>query len=348
MSFHLENEVLKEWVIESFFLIFFCFVIFFSMNSFASDVIFYESFESQATINIKGKCRFEGDINDDNLDLIEDCLQTPTGWDFVYTGDRNLSNPPAEIISSPESKILRVYDESYGDANSWGHDFQLGKHFDQYPELWISLYIRFNSNLDRTNLNAAKIFRMGHYNPKVVDGTTKTSVVNTNLVTSEGPTVSALLFYDIKKVRDDWYRHKLSFRGDPSYKIASKFNGPQFEFMNKNGEFADKSWSATYGDGKWHQFEIGMNMNSAADIKDGQVHFYLDGVLQKSFTDIPWLQTGHNVGVSGFNMITVGGNADFLWDDQNESEQYFYDIDNITICTSRCPKPNPPSNLTLR
>lgn len=295
------------------------------------DTIFTENFNAMAEQDLDGRCRFEGDSG---------CNSVPGGWDFMFTSDANPSTPPGRILGGAgrTGNGLRVYDESYGDRNSWGHDFQLAKHFapSQYRELWVSLWIRFNPALNRNDLNSAKIFRMGHYNPRVIDGTTNTNVFNTNANTSEGPTTSGLMFYDIKAVSDAHFRHKISLRGDPSYKMGNQWNGPQFEILDRGGELVDKSWEATYGDGEWHLYEVGMIMNSSPGVQDGRVLVYLDGVYQGGEDNVPWLQAGHDIDVTGFNMFTLGGNADFVWDGQSNAEQYFYDIDDVMVCTTRC------------
>ena len=308
--------------------------------------IFTEDFDSLPNQPIIGQCVYEGHPGKPE----GACDTVPTNWDFIYTSSKNKTNPPAEIMNGIDKvggKALRVYDESYGDNNSWGHDVQLAKHFspNQYPELWVSLWIKFNPDLNTNGLSAAKIFRMGHYNPKVIDGTTATSIVNTNNKTNEGPTTSGLVFYDIKRVNNTHYRHKIAMRGGPSYKIAFTYNFEEFEIRDKNGEVSDKSWSATFGDGQWHRYEVGMIMNSSPGVKDGKVLVYLDGIYQGGKNNVPWLQSGHDPDVTGFNMFTIAGNADFLWDGQSNAEQHFYDIDNVEACTARCSAPKPPSSV---
>ena len=309
--------------------------------------LFTENFDDLPDQHIDGRCKYEGDVGEP----VGSCDNVPANWDFMYTSDSNPTNPPAQIMSGigKEGKALRVYDESYGTNSRWGHDIQLAKHFapNQYPELWVSLYVRFNPDLDTSDLGSAKIFRMGHYNPRVIDGTTGTSVVNTNRVTTEGPTTSGLMFYDIERITDSIYRHKISIRGDPDYKISRDFNGPELSFYDEDGLMASPTWENTYGDGQWHKFEVGMIMNSAPGAEDGELHVYFDNVYQGGFTDIPYRQSGSNPGVTGFNMFTIAGNADSVWDGQSYAEQHFYDIDNVAVCVTRCSAPNPPTFLIV-
>ena len=122
-----------------------------------AETIFTETFDNMPDQDINGDCLWEG--------FPGNCGIVPPNWDFTYSRDQNPANPAAEIIGGvgKEEKGFRVYDESYGTARQWGHDVQVAKHFapNQYQELWISLWIRFNPDLNTEGLGSAKIFRMG-------------------------------------------------------------------------------------------------------------------------------------------------------------------------------------------
>ncbi|MFT7645226.1 MAG: hypothetical protein ACI9BF_000902 [Candidatus Paceibacteria bacterium] len=301
-------------------------------------LVFSDNFNATTPQDIIGRCRFGGDTGGDTLG--GDCSALPPNWNFTYTSDSNNANPPCEItVDAARGGFglgFKVWDESNGDKNSWGSDCQLAKHLgpDQYEEVWTSHFIRFNPDQDPPG--AAKMFRIGHYNEKIADGTTESTIFNTNKVTSEGPTISGLVFYDLKQVSSSHYRHKFALRCDPVYKCGTYDEVFESEFKDSGGEYTDKSWTNTFGDGKWHQVEFHMVMNSGAGAKDGVIEMYWDGFRQGGRSDVPWLGSGHNPNAVGWNMITLAGNQNNYWDGQSNTEQHVYDIDDVQVCTSRC------------
>ena len=107
-------------------------------------------------------------------------------------------------------------------------------------------------------------------------------------------------------------------------------------FQNFSGTDS-RSWKDTLGDNKWHHIEIRVKMNSAADAYDGILEVYFDGTLQTRRDDIPWRMAGVEEVVTGFNMLTIGGNSNNVWAGQSNEEQWMYDVDDLRICTNRCP-----------
>lgn len=327
-----------------------------------SETIFKDDFNSLPDQDIEGRCVYEAHPNGD-------CSKVPANWDFTYTSDNNDTNPPGEILSGKGingGKVFRVYDESYGEGGRWGHDIQLMKSFGdtQYKELWLKAVIKFNPNLNRSGFGAAKIFRIGHYNPRVADGTAQTNIVNANNDSDAnngyGATTAGLVLYDIKESGGVWH-HRIAERGsaDATYKVSQTYNrntfnkkaestgGTDFWIIDQNGNKLT-TWENTFGDGQWHTYEFRMVMNSSVNAKDGIVELYLDGVKQAAITNVPWRQSGVHSSVQGFNAFTIAGNADFVWAGQTNAEQQFYDFDHIEVCTSRCPtgpRPNPPSSV---
>ena len=319
-----------------------------------SETIFKDNFDSLPDQDIKGQCNYEGHPGKP----AGICDTVPKNWAFIYTSDKNNTNPPGEILSGAGSgggKVFRVYDESNGDNGSWGHDIQLMKHFGdaQHQELWVKVVIKFNPNLNLNGLGQAKIFRIGHYNPRVADGTAKTSIVNTNNNSEAnnglGATTAGLIFYDIREDNGSFY-HRIAERGsaDAEYKISRTYNrnmfnerlattgGVDFHMIDAQGNRLTK-WNETFGDGQWHTYEFRMVMNSSLNAKDGIVEVYLDGVKQAAITNVPWRQSGVHSSVQGFNAFSLAGNANFIWDGQSNAEQHFYDFDSVEVCTSRCP-----------
>jgi hypothetical protein len=307
------------------------------------DVIFSDNFDATPDWHNVGsqRCNYIGwdkDAGDNS------CANVPHNFDLMYMTDKNPAHPMCQINSSGarggNGKGLRVYDESNGDKKSWGSDCQIAKYFQQqYPELWASYYIHYNPDMIwESGTKMSKIFRIGHYNPLVVDGTVKTSAFNTNNSNKknggQGATTAGLFFLDVKQVDSSaLMRLQEAVRCGGKYKCGSY---DQAWFQNFSGTPGD-SWSGTLGDNKWHHIEVGVKMNSTIGANDGVLKVYFDGVLQTSRNDIPWRMDGTKSSVTGFNMFTIAGNSNNVWAGQSNEEQWMYDIDDLRICTSRCP-----------
>jgi hypothetical protein len=322
-----------------------------SMASYG-DVIFSDNFDATPDWQNHGsqRCNWIGwdkDAGDTS------CANLPLNYDLMYMSDENPTNPMCQINSKGKrgvsGKGLKVYDESNGDDNSWGSDCQIAKYFPkQYPEVWASYYIHYNPNMIwDTGTKMSKIFRIGHYNPQVVDGTAQTSAFNTNNTSTKngglGDTTASLFFLDVKQVTSsDLMRLQEAVRCGGEYKCGTY---DEAWFQNFTGTPGD-SWSDTLGDNKWHHIEVHVKMNSKVGANDGVLEVYFDGVLQTKANDIPWRMAGTKSTVTGFNMFTIAGNSNNVWAGQTNEEQWMYDVDDVTICTSRCPgtgaAPKPP------
>lgn len=307
--------------------------------------IFKDSFDTDAELAVSGRKRR---INDpDGVGLI-----LPGGFDFQYTSQNNSTNPPG-IITSPGQ--LDVWDESYGDNNSWGHDLQIMKFFSKnyYPELWCKFQIKFNGGADVSGFNVAKIFRAGAYNPAIADGTYQASMFNTTGKTDQveavGNTTCGLLLWDIKR-EGTYFTNKFLIRGNPSYKRTGYID---YYFQGSSGRYADDTWSGISG--VWLTYEIQVLYDSAIGTKDGAFNLYLDNVKQtliahKNFKhadessmnadtlDFRNLTPDWSLHVpTGFNCVSLGGNMDSVWSGQSNDEQHMYSVKKIEISTERLP-----------
>ena len=320
------------------------------------EVIFYDNFDETPDWQNVGsqRCNWIGwdeAANDDS------CANVPLNYDLMYMTDKNPTTPMCAIHSraarGSSGKGLRVTDESNGDANSWGSDCQIAKYFpQQYPELWASYYIYYNPDMKWDGgIKASKIFRMGHYNPKVVDGTAGTSAFNTNNTSSKnsglGDTTAGLFFLDVKQEKTPALMRLAQIVRCSTYKCGDY---DEAWFQNFEGT-PGNSWSETLGDGRWHHIEVRMVMNDPVGARNGILEVYFDGVLQSKETDIPWRMAGVSPTVTGFNMFTIAGNSNNVWAGQSNEEQWMYDVDDIRICTRRCPggvsPPLPPKGLSV-
>lgn len=269
------------------------------------------------------------------------CANVPRNFDLMYMDERNKTTPMCSINSQAargaSGKGLKVTDESNGSSYQWGSDCQLAKVLPkQFPEVWASFYIHYNPNMNwGKNQTKSKIFRIGHYNPFVINGTTRTSVFNTNGDTSKGPTTSGLVFFDIKSLFSTGARMRFqqSTRCANNYKCGDYKQDWETDIIGKS----DYSWKNTLGDNQWHHIEIRVKMNSFPGAGDGIFEQYFDGVLQTKRADIPWRMAGVDPSVvTGFNMFTIAGNSSNIWAGTTNEEQWMYDIDDVMICTSRC------------
>lgn len=319
------------------------------------EVIFSDNFDATPDWQNKGsqRCNWIG-WDKDAGDTA--CANLPLNYDLMYMTDKNPTNPMCQINNKGarglSGKGLRVYDESNGDRNSWGSDCQIAKYFPQQrPELWVSYYIYYNPNMIWDG-RLSKIFRIGHYNPLVVDGTAQTSTFNTNNDSKKngglGDTTAGLFFLDVKRESAQLMRLQQAVRCGGTYKCGTY---DEAWFQNITGT-SGLSWTKTLGDGRWHHIEIHVKMNSSVGTKDGILEVYFDNNLQTRRKNVPWRMAGTKNTVTGFNMFTISGNSSNVWAGQSNAEQWMYDVDDLRVCTSRCPgagsPPLPPNQINIQ
>lgn len=305
------------------------------------DVIFSDNFDTTPDWQNIGSQRCKWIVADEGTRDTA-CANVPLNYDLMYVTDKNPTFPMCQITSAASKGIngkgLRLYDESNGRKNSWGSDCQIEKYLgQQYPEIWVSYYIHYNPNMIwHSGTGVSKIFRIGHYNPLVVDGTAKTSVFNTNKSSSKnsglGDTTAGIFFLYVKHESSGLVRFQQGVRCS-DYKCGRYKEAWRQNITGTSGV----SWGKTLGDDKWHHIEARVKMNSAVDTNDGVLELYFDSILQTRRDNIPWRMTGVKNTVTGFNMISIGGNSHNIWAGQTNEEQWMYDFDDLRICTSRCP-----------
>ncbi len=323
-----------------------------------SEVIFSDNFDASPDWqNQDGqRCVHKGHSSDG-------CNNLPLNYDFIYVVDKNPTNPQCKITSvagrGSNGKGIRFYDESNGDARQWGSDCTIAKYLGtQHPELWVSYYVRYNPNMlwnDRWTMSL-KTFRIGHYNPLVVDGTVggAGTVFGTAFSSRRnrglGSTTAGLLFLNLMHNTRRGVSFNQNIRCGGSYNCGGFIHRDTWSqnIVGKPGVL----WADTFGNNQWQHIEIRVKMNSSIGANDGIVEVYLDDILQARRTDIPWRMAGTKSSVTGFNMVQMGGNTSNVWAGQSNDEQHMYDFDDLRVCTSRCPetgsRPLPPSNITVQ
>ncbi len=290
------------------------------------------------------------------------CNNLPLNYDFIYVSDRNPTNPECQITSAAgkgsSGKGLRFYDESNGSPRQWGSECQIMKYLGtQYPELWVSYYVRYNPNMlwDDRFSTSLKTFRIGHYNPLVVDGTAGGggtvfgTAFNSQRNRGLGSTTAGLMFLNLRRNSGSVSLNQ-NIRCGGSYNCRGLIQHDTW-FQHIVGK-PSVSWADTFGNNQWQHIEIRIKMNSSIGANDGILEVYLDGIRQAKRTDLPWRMSGTKSDVIGFNMISIGGNSSNVWAGQSNEEQHLYDFDDLRVCTSRCPetgsRPLPPSNITVQ
>jgi len=91
-----------------------------------------------------------------------------------------------------------------------------------------------------------------------------------------------------------------------------------------------------FGDGDWHYHEYHLKMNSAPGATDGIYEYFIDGVCQASYSNVPWIDTG--MAMVGWNLVGLGGNEDFQ-DTVSGGYEVWYAWDDVVISTCRMPLP---------
>lgn len=300
-------------------------------------LIFEENWDLQADWVPTGRCLFDG--------FSADCNNLPNGWDWLYTDDSNPTNPPCAIEAAAarggSGKGFHEWDESRGDDGSWKAECQLAKRLPQaYPEVWVSFFMSVNPDaLWEGGSELSKIFRMGMYNPQVMDGTAGTSIFNTNNTSTQnnglGKTTGGMFFLDLDHVVGGDTALKFIVRCNPSYRCGT-YN-EAFDYHVDSG--AGTSWAATFGDGQFHRIEIRMVMNTVVGVADGIVEVYYDGVFLGGKNDVPFRMAGADAWIEGINFFAIAGNSENVWAGDipgpTSPEQSFYYIDDIKVGTTR-------------
>ena len=122
---------------------------------------------------------------------------------------------------------------------------------------------------------------------------------------------------------------------------GSDWNGRTTRFAIRTGDACtepdDTSYEAVFADGEWHRFEVGMRMNSAPGVADGELELYFDGCRLGLVTGIAYVEAGGDAGVTGFNGVSFGGNAQPNDWGPDGTDAETWQVDDVRICSERCP-----------
>ena len=305
-------------------------------------VIFLETFDQQPDWSDPKLCAYDN--------FSKDCETLPLNWNYLYVDDKNPTHAPCYIEASAarggSGKGYAQWDESRGSDGSWRSECQLAKRLPQaYPELWFSFWIRFNPDAEwESNWEPSKIFRAGAYNPKVMDGTSRSTIFKTNAGSEDnkgvGRTTGGMFFLNVVRVGNGGTRIQLSARCNPSYKCGSYDNTWEYN-LDPNAPSGTTDWSSTLGDGNWHRIEAHYKLNSAPGAEDGILEIFYDGNRIGGRDNIPWRANGAESWIKGATFFSIAGNSANVWagdiNTVDSPEQLFYYLDDVSVCTTRCP-----------
>ena len=314
---------------------------FFSTQA-AASIIFEETFDDQPEWSQRERCLYD--------DFSSDCDNLIDGWDYLYTDDKNPTHDPFYIEEAAarggSGKGYHQWDESRGDDSRWKSEGQLAKKLSRpYQELWFSFWIKFNPNAQwEGGSESTKVFRAGALNPKVMDGTAGTSVYNVKNDSegNKGHGRTSGGWFVLNVVRHERARTRLraSARCNRSYKCG-EYDETWDLILDPDAPVQETDWPQNFGDDKWHKIEVHFAMNSAPGVGDGILEVFYDNERLGGRDDVPWKMEDAESWIEGINLFAIAGNSENVWagdiETENSPEQSFYFLDDIKVCTKRCP-----------
>ncbi len=303
-------------------------------------LLFGVSLQVQATIVFQDD--FDSDADWENPVKISDCGGTECsnivgGWSN-YVSDEMWRDPteagkhPAiqvsdEAFMGASGKSITVWNESNNgtSGDGWGADAQLAKVFPtDYNELWIEFWIYLHPGFEMAFVGEGeailKIFRILSWD----------RAGKFYSFFSEGRS-SSLYQYNIKESTYG-LRQMHSFRCDPQE--TNYYCGGGEETVVDPLYVGSPSFATVFQQtGVWRKLKFHVKMNSAPGVADGEVHFYLDDILQHSSTNKTWMGSSSPGGL-GWNTISMGGNAYNHPHPAPEQYEQRYSFDNVCVTTT--------------
>lgn len=253
----------------------------------------------------------------------------PEGWAGVYILGSMLdaSVRPGNTMQIGEAnrrgatgKAVTFWQEGrFG--GDWSSDEQLMLSFSGRTEVWVRFYIKFDPGWQWVAGEAYnKIIRFTHFsgvNPiQYFQGGSHHPIgaIHTYHEGSSNDALQAIFRYDNVYFPDG---------ATPSH--------PRYAaFYPGGGNFGGGGTFNYAQDGLWHEFILGVKLNSAAGVADGEWHCYVDGNLEYSDTTLAWIDTGGDMSHT-WNFMVLGGNDyNFIG---NTLEQY-YSVDDVVVATT--------------
>lgn len=288
-------------------------------------IIFMETFDTQPDWNMH---------NQYTVECSGTCTTAPVNWSNYRTvpGSAVFSHPTGSIRRLPEAlpdhttgngKAYIVYNQSLAGAN-WPGDATLVKVLPQdYPELYVSFWIRTQANW-KTIANAqSKIFRVYHWDRTGnIFEFFSTGNVNPAFIwdwaTTAGNSASYMDAYRCYPQETNYY---CTAAGVPAYQKNDTFR-----------RWGSGDAGSVYADGRWHRYVVHLKMNDIGK-NNGMLEWWWDGTLMESRTDVQWKASNGSSAAIGWNTIAIGGNSNNTFSGAAPADQW-YAIDDISIATS--------------
>ncbi len=321
----------------------------------APSVLFADDFDSHDPLDFSGRCTGPTDTRCADATFPWERSSHTPGWTFLWSGGGSEGSYPyvAQLTSvgarGGSGMNVQMWDENEHELgrSQWGHDFQLAKYWypEQHPEIWLQMWVYWTSPVIRTtNQKMTHIF---HYDRSWLDA--GRSFFSTADSTDGG-------------VICNWRQEagNMEFRCSPrcsnpsDYRCSDRRRGVYFaspdgaawsgqvpRFEMRTGAActvpADRSYEAVFADGNWHKFEVGVRMNSAPGVSDGELELWFDDCRLGLVRGIPFREAGADADVLGFNAVSFGGNAQPNdWGPDNTDAET-WQVDDLQICSERCP-----------
>jgi hypothetical protein len=314
----------------------------------AAGIIFRENFNGQSNWNINNE--YAGQ------EVSPPTTKAPPDWSFFRSvpGAGGMS-PCVAIRPLPDGsadrsggagKSLVVYNESVSGAN-WPGDGILGKYFGataNYPELYVSFWLRTQAGWQTVAGAQSKIFRVMHWDGgdaifQFFPSGQSAPIYLWDLATMGSSSSGA-----------NKASYQSAYRGDPQGSNYYLNNGGQWYqtvdlFFGWNGKVGTtlsdtvfRPWvnpgdPGIYADGQWHRYDFHLKLNDIGSA-NGIMEFSYDGVLKESHYDVVWKTAGSRAEL-GWNCIAFGGNSNNTFS-ATPAEQWFA-IDDIVVATAPIP-----------
>lgn len=302
------------------------------------EIIFEENFDSQP------------DWNADNSHTTEcagTCTTAPPNWSNYRTvpGTSSLSNPTGSIQKLPDDlpdhsagngKVYLVYNQSVSGVN-WPGDSTLIKVLPQdYPELYVRLWIRTQANWKTVASAQSKIFRAYHWD----------RTGNIFQFFSSG-TVNPAYIWDWATTSSNNASYMNAYRCDPqetNYYCTAP-GVPSYQLNDYYRNWGIGPAGNSYADTQWHRYDVHLKMNDIGT-NNGILEWWWDATLMESRTDVQWkAATGSSASI-GWNTIAIGGNSNNNFSGSVPADQW-YAIDDIIVSSSPLVTPSPGTGSSI-
>lgn len=213
----------------------------------------------------------------------------------------------------------------------------LGEDSKGYADIYASFWVKFPNEWQWVTPGSGqmKMARFTHFS-----GNIQTDDPFVQFPSQGGMNSPSFIFSINNSLKADgseqWgFRPPLSLRCNPVYHCEDPVYDPKVkEYMVGQPKWADPG---AMGDGEWHKIELHAKMNSAPGVADGVAEWWFDGVWQYGTDTHVYIQNGGNANLK-FNDFSIGGNWNNWWSPVENASEMDYYIDDVQICTKRCPE----------